>query len=260
MSYALKYVVATGEVVGARNGDAFPPLPADLAYLFVDTAVPDWSMKYVAGGKLKDRQMAVVQPSVTLVGEAVAIAAPAGANWMIEGTCYIGPRSLTFSTAGRRTVFFSGAWRGQTTINVTTLADAKAGLVTQVKDESERRKMLAMTPGGSKKSVYPVKAAEVENWYALGLIGASVQVLLAAFAQLNTTVRARKFRYAIQDAAKHGDTVDKAIARFAAGSDRSHDEVARVEGIEQAAVDRIRAATTLAAATAVFTGINWSAA
>ncbi|WP_156679341.1 hypothetical protein [Sphingomonas profundi] len=139
-------------------------------------------------------------------------------------------------------------------------AKIEAVLVGQVKAEGERRSMLVMSTGGAKKTKYAAKAVEVENWYGLGGVGAATSALLAAFNLLNTTVRARKFRYAIADAKAHGDSVDKAIARFVAGADASQNEAARLEGIEQAGVDAIKAATTVAAKRAAHAAINWAAA
>ena len=88
-------------------------------------------------------------------------------------------------------------------------------LVTAVKEESERRTMLVMTAGGAKKTKYAAKAVEVENWGALGAVGASAATLLAAFNLLPLTARKRKFRFAMAEATFRGEANPAAaIARY----------------------------------------------
>lgn len=135
-------------------------------------------------------------------------------------------------------------------------ARVEAELVTAVKAEAERRRMLVLSPGGSKKSVYALKQAEVEAWNELGTTAA---VALASFLQLPAVKQKRRFRFAMADAAARNETNPaSAIARFAVGADAANNEAARIEAIEQKAVAAIKAATSATAKRAAFAATNWS--
>ena len=141
---------------------------------------------------------------------------------------------------------------------VLDLAGIEADLIAQVKLISERLSMRVLSPGGSKKMKYASKAAEVEAWYALGAVGAVVSVLLTALNLLPASVRQRRFRYALADAAKRGEAnIADAIARFEAGVNAAQGEAARLEAVEQDAVARIKAAGTAAAKQAAYDATSW---
>ncbi|WP_162527172.1 hypothetical protein [Sphingomonas solaris] len=238
--------------------DAARQLLAGEAAVPVDDATP---RVISTDGSAAVAPIAVALPAITTAVQlSTTIPVPAGARWLAKGAAFTGPQDISFAAPGDYVVKMDGRWMGAGTVTVLSAADYRAWLVDQVKAEGERRSMLVMSIGGSKKTKYAAKSAEIENWYALGGLGAITSTLLAAFSALNTTVRKRKFRFAIQDAAKHGDTVPAAIARFVSGADASLDEIARLEGIEQAGVDTIRAAGSSAAALAAYRAVNWTAA
>ncbi len=133
-------------------------------------------------------------------------------------------------------------------------AKVEAELVAAVKAEAERRRMLVMSPGGSKKAVYAMKAAEVEAWSALG---STTGAILTALGLMPATTRQRKFRFAIAEAARRGEAnIAAAITRFASGADAANVEAARIEAIEQVAVAAIKAAATATAKRAA-ANVNW---
>lgn len=135
-------------------------------------------------------------------------------------------------------------------------ARIEADLVAGIKAEAERRRMLVLSPGGSKKSIYALKQAEVEAWNELG---STLATALASFLQLPAAKQRRRFRFAMADAAIRGETnPGAAIARFTAGADASNLEAARIEAIEQKGVAAVRVATTAAAKRAAFAAINWT--
>ncbi len=149
-----------------------------------------------------------------------------------------------------------GKYRGERTLTIQTLAETEASLIDQAKTEGERRRMLVMSPGGSKKTVYSLKQSEVDSWNDLGSTAAT---MLAAFLGLSLVKQKRKFRFAMAEAAFRGEANPAAaIARFAAGSDAANVEAARIEAIEQTGVAAIRAATTIAAKRAAYAAINWN--
>jgi hypothetical protein len=149
-----------------------------------------------------------------------------------------------------------GKYRGERTLTIQTVQETEATLVDQAKTEAERRRMLVMSPGGSKKTVYSLKQSEVDNWNDLG---STVATALTAFLALSVIKQKRKFRFALAEAAFRGEANPAAaIARFAAGSDAANAEAARIEAIEQAAVTAIKAATTIAAKRAAYAAINWN--
>lgn len=149
-----------------------------------------------------------------------------------------------------------GKYRGKRTLTIQTPAEVEVTLVDQAKTEAERRRMLVMSPGGSKKTVYSIKQSEVDNWNDLG---STLTTSLTAFLGLPVIKQKRKFRFAMAEAAFRGEANPAAaIARFAAGSDAANTEAARIEAIEQAGVTAIKAATTIAAKRAAYAAINWN--
>lgn len=148
------------------------------------------------------------------------------------------------------------AWNAATRTMVEDPARTERQLVAEAKAEGERRRMLVLSPGGSKKSVYALKQAEVEVWNDLGN---TVAVALSAFLALPAAKQKRRFRFAMAEAAARGEANPAAaIARFAAGADASNTEAARIEAIEQKAVAAIKAATSATAKRAAATAINWN--
>jgi hypothetical protein len=145
---------------------------------------------------------------------------------------------------------------GSLVVAAETAEQVQAALIDQAKTEAERRRMLVMSPGGSKKTVYSLKQSEVDNWNDLG---SSIATSLTAFLGLPVIKQKRKFRFALAEAAFRGEpNPAAAIARFAAGSDAANAEAARIEAIEQAGVAAIKAATTIAAKRAAYAAINWN--
>ena len=135
------------------------------------------------------------------------------------------------------------------------VAAFQADLIAKVKVIGERLSMLALTAGGAKKLKYSKKHAEVEAWYAMGPVTATIAGLVAA---LDPAIRKRKFRFAIRDAARRGDTIAAAIARFEAGETNSDDQLADFEAIEQAGVAAIKAAaSTITAKQQAYDAIAW---
>lgn len=148
------------------------------------------------------------------------------------------------------------SWSVATRAMVEDPAKVERQLVADAKGEGERRRMLVLSPGGSKKAVYALKQAEVEAWNDLGTTAA---LALSAFLALPATKQKRRFRFAMAEAAARGEANPAAaIARFAAGADASNAEAARIEAIEQKAVAAIKAATSGAAKRAAAASINWN--
>jgi len=140
-------------------------------------------------------------------------------------------------------------------VDTDTTASVEADLVARVKSEGEQRRMLVMSPGGSKKTVYSLKQSEVDAWNDLG---STVATMLTTFLGMAAVKQKRKFRFAMAEAALRGEANPAAaIARFAAGSDAANAEAARIEAIEQAGVAAIKAATTIAAKRTAYAAINW---
>ncbi len=140
-------------------------------------------------------------------------------------------------------------------VDVETTASVEGDLIQRVKAEGERRRMLVMSPGGSKKTVYSLKQSEVDAWNDLA---STLATTLTAFLGLPVVKQKRKFRFAMAEAALRGEpNPAAAIARFAAGSDAANAEAARIEAIEQAGVAAIKAASTIAAKCDAFKAINW---
>lgn len=130
-------------------------------------------------------------------------------------------------------------------------------LIGQVKTEAERRRMLVMSPGGSKKTVYSMKQSEVDAWNDLG---STLATALTAFLGLTVLKQKRKFRFAMAEATLRGEANPAAaIARFGAGSDAANAEAARIEAIEQTGVAAIKAVTTVSAKRSAYAAINWAA-
>ena len=129
----------------------------------------------------------------------------------------------------------------------------EAVLLASVKSEAERRKMMLLTAGGAKKTEYADKAAEVRTWHTLGgtLTGVIAVLGLIGGAKMKAT-----FPYAIADAAAFGDTIDKAIARFAAGMSGSA-SVPSICAAEAKACAALKAATTVAGKLAAASSAVW---
>lgn len=144
-------------------------------------------------------------------------------------------------------------WNGKAWVD--DPAKVEPHLIADVKAEGERRRMLVLSPGGSKKTVYSLKQSEVDSWNDLG---STLATQLTAALGLSVIKQKRKFRFAMAEAALRGEpNPSAAIARFAAGSDAANAEAARIEAIEQAGVAAIKAATTAAAKRAAYAAINW---
>ena len=149
-----------------------------------------------------------------------------------------------------------GKYRGERVYTNFTLPELEVDLIDAVKTEAERRRMLVMSPGGSKKTVYSLKQSEVDAWNELG---STLATALTAFLGLSVVKQKRKFRFAMAEAAARGEANPAAaIARFVLGSDIANLEAARIEAIEQVSVTAIKAATTAAAKRAAYAAINWN--
>lgn len=118
----------------------------------------------------------------------------------------------------------------------------EAQLIAEVKAEAERRKMLAMSPGGAKKAEYAEKRAEVAAWDSLATAPAAI---LAAFNALPKEVRESRFGHVLADAAAFGDTPVAAIARFRAGMGKAA-ALRTVSALEAKTCADVRAASSIA--------------
>lgn len=134
-------------------------------------------------------------------------------------------------------------------------AKVRAQLLAAVKAEAEARKMAFLSPGGAKKTEYADQAAEVRFFWSLG---GSAQAIMGSIGLWSAARRAAVFPRAAANAAKFGDTIDKAIARFSAGMAKAA-PANEIAAIEAQACDAINAAPTVAAMRAVVTGITWPA-
>ena len=163
-----------------------------------------------------------------------------------------------FAQTPRMLAFQDGeSWDWTKNAIITDVTVVQTQLVTAAKAENERRVMLIYSPMRGKMKKYARKQQEVLDWYGLAPAGAVATVLNTAFGALSALNRKKKFRFAQADAARRGDTVADAIARFETGITGSEDAVADLEAVEQAAVAAIKAATTVTAARATFAAINW---
>lgn len=137
-------------------------------------------------------------------------------------------------------------------------AKVEAALISAVKAESERRTMLIYTANRGKMREYGKKNQEVIDFRKLGNEGAAATVLNTLFAALPGAAKKRSFIYSQADAARRGDTVADAIARFEAGMNAAEIVVASLKAVEAAGCAAIRAATTAAGKRAAFAAINWA--
>jgi hypothetical protein len=135
-------------------------------------------------------------------------------------------------------------WSG--TAWIEDLAKVRDQLLADVKAEAESRKMALLSPGGAKKTEYSDQAAEVRFFWSLG---GTVNAVMTAIGLMPPERRVALFPCAIDNAAEFGDTIDKAIARFAEGM-RTSATRSKIAAREQKACAAIKAATTVAAARA----------
>lgn len=135
-------------------------------------------------------------------------------------------------------------------------AKVEAILLTSIKGEAERRKMLFLSPGGAKKAEYAQKAAEVAFWDSLG---GTASAALTALGLLSPSVRQAKFGYALADAAAFSEpNIAAAIERFRVGM-TSSTKVPTIAAVEARACSLIKAASTAAAKRAVASAVTWPA-
>ncbi len=236
----LLYDTKTGSICGSSTSkpDSYP------GYETVAVPIaPDINANYFDGSMVKARTAIDWSKVPTDAWVSVNDAAPT--------TSFIMPTAV-----GVWRLRAIGKYSGEHTLTVQSLQEAETSLVDQVKVEGERRRMLVMSPGGSKKTVYSMKQSEVDAWNELG---STLATALTAFLALSVTKQKRRFRFALIEAAIRGEANPaSAIARFAAGSDSANVEAARIEAIEQAAVTAIKAATTIAGKRAAYAAINWN--
>ena len=133
-------------------------------------------------------------------------------------------------------------WNADARSMIENAALVEAQLLARVKAEAERRKMLAMSPGGAKKAEYAEKRAEVAAWDSLATAPAAI---LAAFNALPREVRESRFGHVLADAAAFGDTPAAAIARFRAGMGKAA-ALRTVSALEARTCADVRAATSIA--------------
>lgn len=240
------YDPATGAI---RSQAAGPPgsakmqtVPDGLKLSLVDQA-PVIEASYVVGSAVK--------PRVDINWDAI----PADALVSVNGAAAVaGVKPPT--AAGTYLLRAVGKYRGERVVTNLTLPELEVDLIDAVKTEAERRRMLVMSPGGSKKTVYSLKQSEVDTWNDLG---GTLATSLTAFLGLSPIKQKRKFRFAMAEAALRGEANPAAaIARFASGSDTANAEAARIEAIEQAGVSAIKAATTIVAKRAAYAAVNWN--
>lgn len=127
--------------------------------------------------------------------------------------------------------------------------ETEASLITKVKVEAERRKMLVRSPGSGKGAEYRMKRDEAA---ASANIAAAV---LNALTKANALVQ---YPNAAMEAELRGESIAAVLTRYRAAVAAADSEVARLAAIEQAGVARIKSAPTGAAKRAAFAGINWS--
>ena len=146
-------------------------------------------------------------------------------------------------------------WSGRAWVESPTLVEAM--LISAVKATNAGLVQTLYSVGYGKQKKYSRKQQEVSDWHALSSTVQTVTGLLALFNALPALTQKQKFRFAINDAAVRGDTIDKAIARFEAGIN-VEDQVASWEAIELKACADIKAASTAAAKRAVYAAIVWT--
>ncbi len=236
----LIYETKTGFICGQSTSE--PPAFAGYATVAVPIA-PDLDASYVDAGVIKTR--------IAIDWSTIAADAWISVNDAAPTTGFVMP--IAVGVWRLRAV---GKYRGERTLTIQTPAEVETTLVDQAKLEGERRRMLVMSPGGSKKTVYSLKQSEVDSWNDLGSTAATA---LTAFLGLSLIKQKRKFRFAMAEATIRGEANPAAaIVRFAAGSDAANAEAARIEAIEQAGVTAIKTATTIAAKRAAYAAINWN--
>lgn len=144
-------------------------------------------------------------------------------------------------------------WNPTTRVFAESAAKVQAVLLSDIKQEAERRKMAVMSPGGAKKSEYAEKRAEVANYDRLsGVLGS----VLAAVNALTESQKQSMFGHAMADAAAFGDNIPAAIARFRVGMS-SASAFPRIAATEAKVCAAIKAATTVAAKRAAASSVVW---
>lgn len=142
-----------------------------------------------------------------------------------------------------------------------TIEEASVRIIRAVKAEADRRKLAVVTPLPFKTAEYAGKAAEVAAWDAAlgaGIIGTVTQTL-AAIDKWSAPRRSATFPWAIGDAKAHGDTLDKAIARFRAGMGAPTVSPYDIAGREAVTCTAVRNAKTIAAKEAAAAAAVWPA-
>jgi hypothetical protein len=129
------------------------------------------------------------------------------------------------------------------------LATGEAALIARVDARREEMRAAVMTPGAGQSYAYAQKAAEVADHRRIDGLD---------LAALDAAALAKRFPFAMAEAAASGDDLAAVIDRFDAGMSMSRSEIARVEAIACAAKRAIRAAGTLAAKQAAFAAIHWN--
>jgi len=128
-------------------------------------------------------------------------------------------------------------------------------LLAIVKAEAEQRKMTLLTPGAAKKTEYAEQAAEVRLFWSLGDTAAAVMNTIALWEESRCMA---VFPCAMANAAQFGDTMDKAIERFAVGIGRSASKETIAAKEQRICVD-IKAAPTFYDKRAIFARRAWPA-
>lgn len=141
------------------------------------------------------------------------------------------------------------AWDATTRMMVEDPAKAEARLLAALKTEAERRKMVAVSPGGAKKLEYDDKASE---------IAASATIADTDLNSLSTPAAMERFPSAATEQALTGEPLATILARYRAGAETSMPEIRRLSAIEQDATRQIRSATTATGKRAAAAAINWT--
>lgn len=172
--------------------------------------------------------------------------------------------TLPASAAGDLSLY--GAGTGVAARGVEDLDRVKATLIAQVKVANETLVRSTYSTNYGKQKKYSRKQQEVMDFRGLAptvtslstTLTQSLSVVAPVFDLLTATAQKKKFRFAMAEAAKRGVTVATVIGEFEAAIENVESMVASWEATEQDAVRRIKAATTAAAARAIFAGIDWT--
>lgn len=155
-------------------------------------------------------------------------------------------------------------WSG--TAWIEDAAKVEALLIAKVKADNEARVRSIYSTNYGKQKKYSRKQQEVLDFRTLpGTAGLAVANALTAtltafvpgFATLTAAQQAKKFRFAMAEAAARGVSVATVIGWYEAAIDAKEQQVANWEAVEMKAIADLKAASTAAAKRAVYAAIIW---